>query len=165
MARGVNKVILVEQYAAGGSIPSVAAKNGVSQSAVRIAALNAGVLRSRADGIRLAASQGKLGSGWRGKTRSFSKAHVESMTKSARARGARDAAGVSIKPNGYMEITRGKDKGRSLHRVIAEQIIGRPLRPDEVVHHKDHNRSNNDPSNLQVMMRAEHTSLHRKGNH
>ena len=34
------------------------------------------------------------------------------------------------------------------HQVVAEQMLGRPLKPNEVVHHKDRNRSNNDPSNL-----------------
>ena len=67
------------------------------------------------------------------------------------------ARGVSLKPNGYIEITRGEHKGRSQHRVIAEQTIGRALSSDEVVHHKDHNRSNN----LEVMSRSAHTSLHR----
>jgi hypothetical protein len=72
------------------------------------------------------------------------------------------ARGESLKPSGYIEITRGEHNGRSQHRVVAEKMIGRKLSPDEVVHHKDNNRANNIPSNLEVMTRSEHTSLHRQ---
>lgn len=161
MARGINKVILVAEYASGDSIPVVAERNGVSRSSVRLAALQAGVLRTRLEGIRLAADLGRLGSGMRGQRRTFSDEHRAALKAAAAVRGEAMARGVSIKPNGYVEITRGENKGRSQHRVIAEQVIGRALTSDEVVHHKDHNRSNNNPNNLEVMSRAAHTSLHR----
>lgn len=48
------------------------------------------------------------------------------------------------------------------HRVIASKKIGRPLRDNEVVHHRDGNKLNNKPSNLQVMTRFEHWKTHRK---
>lgn len=51
-------------------------------------------------------------------------------------------------------------KKRRAHRVIMERIIGRPLRDDEQVHHKDKNPLNNDPSNLELMSRADHERLH-----
>ena len=41
-----------------------------------------------------------------------------------------------------------------------ESILGRPLRPDEIVHHKDENKKNNAPENLQLMTRAEHFKHH-----
>ncbi|MEG4350285.1 HNH endonuclease [Microcoleus sp. LAD1_D3] len=41
-----------------------------------------------------------------------------------------------------------------LHRVIAEQTIGRKLRPGEVVHHLDHDKTNNSPDNLVVCSSA-----------
>jgi hypothetical protein len=36
------------------------------------------------------------------------------------------------------------------HRLVMERVLGRYLRPDEVVHHRDEDPSNNDPSNLEL---------------
>ncbi len=36
------------------------------------------------------------------------------------------------------------------HRLVMEKILGRYLDPKEVVHHKDDNPANNDPSNLEL---------------
>lgn len=47
------------------------------------------------------------------------------------------------------------------HRLVAEQIVGRYLKPEEVVHHKDENTLNNDVSNLMVFATAsDHASYH-----
>lgn len=46
------------------------------------------------------------------------------------------------------------------HRLVAEDMIGRPLATNEVVHHIDENPGNNHPSNLQVMESREHWKLH-----
>lgn len=57
-----------------------------------------------------------------------------------------------------------KLNGRHAHRVVAEQMIGRPLLPGEIVHHLDDNKKNNDPSNLVVLAsQSEHARLHFKG--
>ena len=48
------------------------------------------------------------------------------------------------------------------HRVVAEHILGRQLRPDEVVHHKNGVKTDNRVENLRVMKRKEHSKLHRK---
>lgn len=56
-----------------------------------------------------------------------------------------------------------KTFGRHTHRVVAEQILGRPLRPGEVVHHIDGNKRNNNPENLMVFAsQKEHTEWHAK---
>jgi len=56
--------------------------------------------------------------------------------------------------------TYAKFYGRHEHRVVAEQMLGRDLKPDEIVHHIDNDKRNNDPSNLQIMNQVEHARLH-----
>ena len=54
-----------------------------------------------------------------------------------------------------------KTYGRHTHRVVAERMLGRPLRKGEVVHHIDRNKRNNDPSNLMVFpSQREHVKWH-----
>ncbi|NNJ30458.1 HNH endonuclease [Lacrimispora defluvii] len=51
--------------------------------------------------------------------------------------------------------------GRHAHRVVAEQKLGRKLKKNEVVHHIDGNRRNNNPDNLMVFSSsADHMRYH-----
>ena len=50
--------------------------------------------------------------------------------------------------------------GKRIHRVVAERKIGRKLKPWEVVHHNDENKSNFRANNLSVMSRRFHSKLH-----
>ncbi len=70
--------------------------------------------------------------------------------------------GGHITGSGYKVISRIGKSNLYEHRVVAEQMIRRPLLPGEVVHHKDGNRLNNSPDNLQVMTASEHAKIESK---
>lgn len=46
------------------------------------------------------------------------------------------------------------------HILVAERTIGRYLNPDEVVHHINGRKWDNDPDNLCVMTKSQHSKLH-----
>ena len=56
---------------------------------------------------------------------------------------------------GYMYNHNG-----AIHRQVYEQTHNVKLTSNDIVHHIDGNKLNNDPSNLEVMTRAEHAAHH-----
>ena len=54
----------------------------------------------------------------------------------------------------------GKSYVVSYPRILMEQSLGNPLKPDEDVHHIDGNVDNNDISNLQIIKHGEHQKKH-----
>lgn len=117
-------------------------------------------LRSPADGMRLRAPE--VGCRRRGMTRPpRSKEWGENISIGKMAAADSYAVGVSLKPNGYIEYTRGEHKGRSVHVVIMERLIGRRINRGEIVHHVDEDRQNNEDTNLGLMTRSDHAKLHR----
>ena len=51
-------------------------------------------------------------------------------------------------------------KGRRLHRAVWEHTHGEPVPDGYAVHHVDHDRTNNEPSNLTLIPTREHQSYH-----
>lgn len=74
--------------------------------------------------------------------------------------------GRSTKSNGYIEVYIPKHPNCNSrgcvyeHRLVMEKQIGRYLTKDEVVHHIDFNKQNNDISNLMLMTPKEHKRFH-----
>lgn len=87
-----------------------------------------------------------------------------------RKHGNRWNGGRRINTWGYVVLSVGKEhpladkRGEILeHRLIMSQILGRPLAKKEIVHHKDGNTQNNDPSNLELCKsQPYHKTHHRK---
>lgn len=57
----------------------------------------------------------------------------------------------------------GRRVARREHRIVMEKKIGRSLEPWELVHHRDGDRSNNAPENLEISEWGEHTRGHHLG--
>lgn len=162
MAGSVNKAIIENLYVSEmRSIPDISAITGNNRSAVRKTLIDSGVkLRSRSEGVRLVTD--KISETLRGRKREpFSEEWKSNIKKGRQKWGEKNAVGISLKPSGYLEVTRGPNKGKSQHVVIMEERLGRALLHDECVHHIDGNRQNNSPDNLALMTRSGHARHHR----
>jgi hypothetical protein len=60
---------------------------------------------------------------------------------------------------------RWSDTGKLVHRAVAANMIGGPIGKGRLVHHKNGNKSNFRKSNLIVMSRKQHSSLHARKRH
>lgn len=80
--------------------------------------------------------------------------------------------GRRITSHGYIEVKVDEDhplrnaNGYAYeHRVVAMEILGRPLKDNEIAHHKDLNKQNNAKSNIKIVQtNREHFFEHRSGN-
>lgn len=64
--------------------------------------------------------------------------------------------------NGYVVRYTGNGEGKKEHIAIMEAHVGRAIKPTEIVHHINGDRSDNRLENLQLMTRGEHSRLHRE---
>ncbi|MBK7689223.1 MAG: HNH endonuclease [Elusimicrobia bacterium] len=75
--------------------------------------------------------------------------------------------GASLKTrtngSGYQQF-KDKTTGKWVytHRRVAEKMIGGKIYSGREVHHIDQDKTNNRPSNLMIVSKAEHRSIHRK---
>jgi len=150
---------LAGEYQRGASLSQLSKVHGIPVSTIRFRLHKLGILRGNREGIKLAASQGRMAR--TGPRQPVSETGRKNMSAARIAWADRCAIGVSSKTNGYVEYTRGEHKGRSVHVVLIEQRLGRRLLPDEIVHHIDGDRHNNNLNNLALMTREAHARLHR----
>jgi len=61
--------------------------------------------------------------------------------------------------NGYAEVYYNGERKR-LHRMIAERVLGRPLKSNEMVHHINMNKMDNRNCNLVICDKAYHRTIH-----
>ena len=101
----------------------------------------------------------------------------EAMRNGTNVSASRNPTGErSVNTSGYIELfmpsnpvairlrSEGKRSRRARgwvleHRYVIEQLLGRPLLATETVHHKDGNRGNNDPSNLEMWVKPQPTGV------
>lgn len=148
---------LREQYQSR-SIQSIADELGVARNSIRNRMIKFGIARH---------SQGEL---LKGKT--LSPEHIaklsQARTKYWDERPDRDAHKLKVsqakrKHGAFQGRVRiyVLGKGRILrYRHVAEETLGRKLEAFEQVHHKDENKMNDLPDNLQVLPNSDHQKLH-----
>jgi hypothetical protein len=154
--------LLCQRYKDGESVEALAPSGEVSTCILRRRFIDAGIMRGRTEAVKLAFASGKMDNR---KSRKGVPQSEEGKRKQSAAmlkRADLFARGWRVTSNGYHEYTRGPNAGRSFHVVLMEERIGRRLLPDEVVHHIDGNRQNNDISNLALMTATAHNRLHRR---
>jgi uncharacterized Zn-finger protein len=78
-------------------------------------------------------------------------------------RSTRWSGGRQKRKDGYIMLCRPDGRRILEHRLVAEQVLGRPLRSKEHVHHINGTRDDNRPENLRVMSESDHHRLHTCG--
>lgn len=142
---------LIELYQQGATSREVAERFGLSCNAVCARLRKAGVpIRPRGESLSLAIA--------RGRRRTFDGRDNPKYR-------AREITGV-VRTDGYRGLIipghpMADANGMVLeHRKIVADWLGRPLLSEEVVHHRNHDRTDNSLVNLQVMSQSEHARAH-----
>lgn len=77
------------------------------------------------------------------------------MNRDAAGRWKR-STGCYVDSKGYLTVTCGPQRGQRVHRLVAERMLGRALRKDEDVHHRNGNKLDNRPENLEILGHRQH---------
>lgn len=155
---------MIDLYTAGNSIPMVSKALGIPLSTIRFRLHRLSLLRTHREAAELAVKSGRFAGRPARSGFTLSDDARRRISEARKRHADANAAGVSLKPSGYLEVTRGEDKGKHYHRVVVERAIGRKLESCEVIHHIDGDKTNNNLDNLQVMTAQEHSSLHAREN-
>jgi hypothetical protein len=110
----------------------------------------------------------KLGSDWAyWKGKKLSKEHRKKLSESHKGKMAGTLnpnwkGGKHVGTNGYIIISNFDGTGKKMyeHRYVMMKFIGRRLKRDENVHHKDRNKLNNSIENLEIISPSEHGKHH-----
>lgn len=144
---------IVRMYQNGYSMQGIAKELGIGYTKTRNVIIRAGIVRSRGEATTVAYKKGRrvpfcdpnrkgdMNPAWKG-GRHTMKGYLK----------------VWVPEHPYCD-----SKGYVFeHRLVVEKYIGRYLRTDEIVHHKDGVRSHNDIDNLQITNSKEHGSITRQ---
>lgn len=66
-------------------------------------------------------------------------------------------------PYSYKRIKLPDGTTRDRHRLIMERKLGRRLTFNEIVHHKNEDKSDDNPDNLELKPRSIHSAMHQRG--
>lgn len=163
---------MVDLYKSGKLIKEVAAVYGMSTGKTYYILRNAGCpFRPRWSGHHSEETKRKLSCLLKGRTFSEESRKKMSESKKMHFDGINSYGYLKQRDDGYISAyapdhPQANQDGRvMLHRIIMERHIGRYLRPDEVVHHINHIRSDNRLENLRLMSVHDHMSMHMKERH
>lgn len=150
---------VVERYKKGESILDLHKQTKIPLSVIRGELVRNEVIRTHEEGLKIAASKGKLGGYNKGVE--FSENAKKNISDARLKWSKKHAKHKRINSKGYIEFTTGDKVGRLEHTWIMEQKIGRKLMDDECVHHIDEDKLNNDINNLALMTKRGHSRHHR----
>lgn len=81
------------------------------------------------------------------------------MTKTGEAH-QRWKGGRYIDSHGYVVVWLAPRRYQREHRLVMERLLGRPLERGESVHHRNGDKQDNRPENLELLSNGAHVRLH-----